>query len=84
MIKHTNEGPNYFYSKGSTFVIITFLLVRWDAQKDHVYAGKGLRVTHVNTLSIITLQNIVPDVRNESRKQSRTFLCTCDVCIILL
>ena len=36
-----------------------------------MYAERGPRVTHVNTLSIITLQNIVPDVRNESRKQSR-------------
>ena len=36
-----------------------------------MYAERGPRVTHVHTLSIITLQNIVPDVRNESRKQSR-------------
>ena len=34
------------------------------------YAEIGPRVTHVNTLSIITPQNIVPDVRNESKKQS--------------
>ena len=29
-------------------------------QKDHMYAERGQWVTHVNTLSIITLQNIVP------------------------
>ena len=28
-----------------------------------MYAERGPRVTHVNTLSIITLQNIVPDVK---------------------
>ena len=38
-----------------------------------MYAERGPRVTHVNTLSIITLQNIVPDVRNESRKQVVSF-----------
>ena len=32
-------------------------------QKDHMYAERGPRVTNVNTLSIITLQNIVPDVK---------------------
>ena len=37
-------------------------------QKDHMYAERGPRVNHVNTLSIITLQNIVLDVRNESKK----------------
>ena len=36
-----------------------------------MFAERGPRVTHVKTLSIITLQNIVPDVRNERRKQSR-------------
>ena len=36
-----------------------------------MYPERGPRVTHVHTLSIITLQNIVPDVRNESKKQSR-------------
>ena len=36
-----------------------------------MYAERGPRVTRVNALSIITLQIIVPDVRNESRKQSR-------------
>ena len=35
-----------------------------------MYAERGPRVTHVHTLSIITLQNIVPDVRNERRKLS--------------
>ena len=40
-------------------------------QKDHMYAERGPRVTHIYTLPIITLQNIVPDVSNESRKQSR-------------
>ena len=40
-------------------------------EKDRMYAERGPRVTHVNTLSIITLQNIGPDVTNEIRKQSR-------------
>ena len=35
-----------------------------------MYAERGLTVTHVHTMSIITFQNIVPDVRNESMKQS--------------
>ena len=34
-------------------------------QKDHMYAERGPWVTHVPTLSIITLQNMVPNVRNE-------------------
>ena len=42
-------------------------------QKDHMYETclyeRGPRVTHVNTLSIITLQNIVPDVRNDHAHQ---------------
>ena len=43
-----------------------------------MYTERGPRVTHVNTLSNITLQNIVQDVRNKSRKQSRIVLRTCD------
>ena len=38
-------------------------------KKNNINAEIGQRVTHVKTLSIITLQNIVPDVRNEIRKQ---------------
>ena len=36
-----------------------------------MYSEIGPHVTHDITLSIITLQNIIPDFRNESRKQSR-------------
>ena len=39
-----------------------------------MYAERGPRETHANTLSIITLQNIVTDVRDERRKQSRIVL----------
>ena len=53
------------------FRLITGVLFSCEKQKDHMYAERGPRVTHVNTVSIITLQNIVPAVRNESRKQSR-------------
>ena len=42
-----------------------------------MYAEKGPRVNHVNTLSFITLQNAIPDVRNESRKQSRIIFMSC-------
>ena len=47
-------------------------------QKDHMYAERGPWVTHVPTLSIITLQNIVPNVRNEDGNNLVSFLCTCD------
>ena len=43
-----------------------------------MYAERGPRVTRVNRLSIITLQNIVQDVRNERRKNLVSFLRTCD------
>ena len=38
-------------------------------KKNNINPEIGQRVTHVNTLYIIMLQNIVPDVRNEIRKQ---------------
>ena len=38
-----------------------------------MYAERGPWVTHVHTLSIITLQNIVPDVRNESKNDLVSF-----------
>ena len=45
-----------------------------------MHAERRPRVTHVNTLlSIITLQNIIPDVGNEIRKgQFHIVLCICD------
>ena len=55
------------------------ICVNFVCQKDHMYAERGPRVTHVNTRSIITLQNIVPDVRYESRKKNLvSYLRTCD------
>lgn len=43
-------------------------------QKANMFAERGPRITHVNTLpSIITLQNIIPDMRNESRKRTISY-----------
>ena len=41
----------------------------------NINAEIGQRMTHVNTLYIITFQNIVSDLRNEIRKQ---------VCIVFM
>ena len=53
-------------------IAIMYSLIRITAKipatawkKNNKNAKIGQRVTRVNTLSIITLQNIVPDVRNE-------------------
>ena len=51
-------------------VLPVFFVHTCEQQMELMYAERGPRITDVNTLSIITLQNIDPDVRNESRKQS--------------
>ena len=47
-----------------------------------MYVERGPRVTYVNRLSIITLQNMVLDMRNESRKQSEIEVRLYSVCDI--
>ena len=49
-----------FFSKSTFNNWEPFCLEVFMMQKDHMYAERGPWVTHVNTLSIITLQNIVP------------------------
>ena len=49
-------------------VLPVFVVHTCEQQIGHMYAERGPRVTDVNTLFIITLQNIDPNVRNESRK----------------
>ena len=44
-----------------------------------MYAERGPRVTHVSTVYYYA-PNIVPDVRNESRKNLVSFLRTCNYC----
>ena len=62
-------------------IAIRYSLIRLTAKtlatawkKNNINAEIGQRVTHVNTLYIITCQNIVPGVRNEIRKQSSIVL----------
>ena len=43
-----------------------------------MYAESRPWVTHVNTLSIISLQNIVPDSKMKVENNLVSFLCTCD------
>mgnify|MGYP003686757421 CR=1 FL=1 len=57
--------------------MIKYSLIRLTAKipatawkKNNINAEIGQRVKHVNTLYIIMLQTIVPDVRNEIRKHS--------------
>lgn len=58
-------------------IIMTRITDNWSVggqEGSYMYAERGPRETHANTLSIITLQNIVTDVRDERRKQSRIVL----------
>ena len=47
-----------------------------------MYDKREPGVTHFNTLSIFTLKNIVPDVRNKSMKQSYIVIFVHVTCII--
>ena len=41
-----------------------------------MYSEIGPRVTHDNTLSVITLQNIIPDLEMKVGNNLVSFLCT--------